>query len=59
MKNVPASAMEAEMGAQFTNWQTGEYLLKNLTEMGHPQPATPVATDNSAVGVVINRTRKQ
>ena len=35
IKNVPASVMEAEMGGQFINFQTGEYLQIIIPEMIH------------------------
>ena len=34
---VFASEMEAKIGAQFTNFQTGEYLQTVLTENGAPK----------------------
>ena len=47
MKNVMASAAEAEMGALFVNGQEVMVLRNILAEMGHPQPPTPIRTDNS------------
>ena len=58
-KNLLVSAMEAEMGSQFTNFQTDEYLRTILTEMGHTHPSTPLVTDSSVVCGVMNLIRKQ
>ena len=59
LKNVLASAMEAELGSLFRNFQKGAAIRTALMEMGHPQPATPVAADNSAATSVVNNTAKQ
>ena len=59
IKNVIVSAMEVEMGDQFINWKTGEYLQTILTQMEHPQPDTLVATGNSMTCVVGNVKSKQ
>jgi hypothetical protein len=59
MRNVLASAMEAEMGGLFKNCQKGAELRTTAIEMKHPQPPTPVATDNSAAESVLNGTAKQ
>jgi hypothetical protein len=51
-----SSAAEAEMGALFINAKEAVYIRSILQEMGHPQPPTPVQTDNStAEGVLNNR----
>jgi hypothetical protein len=59
MKNVVSSAAEAELGALFHNAQTACPLRVALEEMGHPQPATPIQTDNSTASGIINDTVKQ
>jgi hypothetical protein len=59
MRNVLASAMESEMGGLFKNCQKGAELRITAIEMGHDQPPTPVATDNSAAEAVLNGTAKQ
>jgi hypothetical protein len=46
MRNVMASAMEAELGALFHNARDGIPLRTTLIEMGHDQAATPIQTDN-------------
>jgi hypothetical protein len=42
-----ASAAEAELGALFYNAKDGAMLRVILKELGHPQGATPLQTDNS------------
>jgi hypothetical protein len=59
MRNVMASAAEAEAGALFVNCKEGAVLRNTLIEMGHPQPATPVACDNSTAAGIMNKTCKQ
>ncbi len=47
LRNVMASAAEAEIGALYINSQTAEVFRTTLIEMGHPQPPTTIQTDNS------------
>ncbi len=47
-------AAEAELGALYLNAREAVYLCQILTEMGHPQPRTPIQTDNSTADGVIN-----
>jgi hypothetical protein len=55
---VMSSAAEAELGALFINAKEAVHLRRILSEMGHPQPRTPIQTDNStAEGVVNSRVR--
>ena len=54
IKAVMSSAAEAELGALFLNAKEAVYLRQILTEMGHPQPRTPIQTDNSTAEGVIN-----
>ncbi len=42
LKFVVASAAEAELGALFHNCQDGIIFHQTLSNMGHPQPKTPV-----------------
>ena len=50
-----SSAAEAELGALYINAREVIPLRHLLLEMGHPQPPTPIQTDNStALGVVNN-----
>ena len=50
------SASEAEMAALFLNCKTAIPLRIALEEMGHPQPRTPVITDNSSAEGLVNKT---
>ena len=59
MRNVLASATEAEVGALFHNAQDGCMLRTTLIEMGWPQPPTPIQTDNSCAEGIVNDTVKQ
>jgi len=51
---VMSSAAEAELGALFINAKEAVHLRRILLEMGHPQPRTPIQTDNSTAEGVIN-----
>ena len=59
MRNVLASATEAEVGALFHNCQDACMLRTTLDEMGHPQPATRVQTDNACAEGIVNNTVRQ
>ena len=48
IKAVMSSAAEAEIGALFVNARQAVPARQTLEEMGHPQPRTPMQTDNSA-----------
>ncbi len=55
LRFVVTSTAEAELGAIHHNCQTGIIFRLMLTEMGHPQPKTPVHCDNAtAVGIENN-----
>ena len=55
IKAVMSSAAEAELGALYINAREAVPARRLLKEMGHPQPPTPMQTDNStALGVVTN-----
>ena len=55
-KHVTSSTMETELGAFFVNSKLATQLQQMLAEMGHPQPSTPVQTNNStAYGVVTHK----
>jgi hypothetical protein len=55
---VMSSAAEAELGALFINAKEAVHMQRILSKMGHPQPQTPIQTDNStAEGVVNSRVR--
>ena len=44
---VATSAAEAEHGALFLNMQEAQIIHLTIMEIGHPQPPTPIHTDNS------------
>ena len=50
---VMSSAAEAELGALFINAKEAVHIRRILTEIGHPQPRTPIQTDNSTAEGVI------
>ncbi len=54
IKAVMSLAAEAELGALFVNAKEAVYLRQILIEMGHPQPKTPIQTDNTTAEGVIN-----
>ncbi len=52
---VVASVVEVKLGALFHNCQDGIIFWQTLTDLGHPQPKTPVHCDNAtAVGITNN-----
>jgi hypothetical protein len=59
LRNVMASAAEAEIGALYINSQTAEVVRTTLIKMGHPQPPTPVQTDNSTAYGIVNSSIRQ
>jgi hypothetical protein len=46
IRAVMSSAAEAELGALFINAKTAISMRHMLEELGHPQPPTPMQTDN-------------
>ena len=56
IRNVVASAAEAETGGIFYNAQIGLIIRTALTELGHPQPITPLKTDNTTATNFANST---
>jgi hypothetical protein len=59
LRMVRASAAKAEMGAVFLNPKEGVNIQNILASMGHPQPATPLQTDNTTVHTILRSTCKQ
>lgn len=57
--NVMSSATEAETGALFYNAKEATVLRITLEAMGHPQPPTPIQTDNACAAGIVNDTVKQ
>ena len=59
LRVIVASAAESELGALFLNGQKGVALRTTLEELNHPQPPTPIKTDNSsAFGIVNDNVRR-
>jgi hypothetical protein len=54
IKGVIPSAAEVELGALYLNAKEVVYLWQILAKMGHPQPQTPIQTNNLMVEGVIN-----
>jgi hypothetical protein len=60
LRHVMASAAKAKVGALFINGQDAIPLRNTLIELGHPQPPTPIQTDNSSTATgFANNTIKQ
>ena len=59
IKNVMASATEAELAAMFINCREAIPIRDTLKELGHPQPPTPVIKDNVIAKSIIDWTLKQ
>jgi hypothetical protein len=59
LKHVMSSAAETEIGSVFLNGKEATMLRTTLEEMGHPQPTTPLQTDNTTAMGYINDTIKQ
>ena len=52
-------AAEAELGAIFFNAKDGCMLRNTLLDLGHPQPPTPIQTDNACAAGIANETVQQ
>ena len=59
IRNIMASAAEAELGALFLNFQEAVPIRITLEEMGHTQLPTPVQVDNSTALGIATGTIKQ
>jgi hypothetical protein len=59
LRMVVASAVKAEIGALFLNTKEGINIWNILKEMGHPQPATPMKTNNTTAHGILRGTCKQ
>jgi hypothetical protein len=56
---VLSSVTKAELAALFHNGKE-TYAIRNiLAELGHPQPSTPIVTDNSTASGIANDTVRQ
>ena len=56
LRHIMASAAEAEIAALFKNGQEAVVLRNTLRNLGHPQPPTPIKTDNSTAAGIANNT---
>ncbi len=54
IKAVKSLAAEAELEALFLNAKEAVFICQILTKMGHPQPCTPIQTDNMTAEAVVN-----
>jgi hypothetical protein len=59
LRMVVTSAAEAEIGALYLNVNEGVNIWNIMWEMGHPQPATPMQTDNTTAHGILRGTCKQ
>eukprot|EP00957_Ditylum_brightwellii_P147047 11196288-Ditylum_brightwellii.AAC.1 len=59
LKCFMTSAAEAEYGGLYENGIEANPLQMALEEMGHPQPATPIVTDNSTAEGIMNANIQQ
>jgi hypothetical protein len=59
MHEIVSSAAEAELGGLFHNGKDGCPIHTCLEELGHPQPPTPIKTDNTTANGIANDTIKQ
>jgi len=53
IRAVMSSAAEAELGALFINAKTAVSMRQTLIELGHPQPHTPMQTDNATAQALL------
>ena len=59
IRNVMSSSPKAKIAAAFLTAKDAMPTRTALTEMGHPQPGTPLHTDNSTAHGFLNETIKQ
>jgi hypothetical protein len=53
IRAIMSSAAEAELGALFINAKTAVSIRHTLIELGHPQPRTPMQTDNATAHALL------
>jgi hypothetical protein len=53
VRAVMSSAADAELGALFINAKTAVSMRQTLNELGHPQPRTPIQTDNATAHALL------
>jgi hypothetical protein len=56
LKHIFSSVAEAEYSALFVSAKTGTVTRETLKEMGHPQDATELKTDNTTADGIVNKT---
>jgi hypothetical protein len=59
LREVVSSAAEAELAGLFHNGKEACPIRVTLAELGHPQPPTPIVTDNSTAAGIANDSVKQ
>mmetsp|Transcript_23147 Transcript_23147/g.33167 ORF Transcript_23147/g.33167 Transcript_23147/m.33167 type:complete len:88 (+) Transcript_23147:341-604(+) len=60
LRKVLSSATKAELAVLFHNGKEAYPMQIALKEMGHPQPPTPIATDNTiAVGITNDNVKQK
>eukprot|EP00957_Ditylum_brightwellii_P211628 15366396-Ditylum_brightwellii.AAC.1 len=59
IRNIMALAAEAKIWALYAKVQKEKELQTALEEMGHPQPLTPIMTDNTTANRIVSNTVKQ
>ena len=59
LRHVVSSAAEAETSGVFINAQLAIPIRHTLVSLGHPQPPTPIKTDNSTAAGHINSNMQQ
>jgi hypothetical protein len=59
MREVLSSAAKAELAGVFYNGEEACPLRSCLTGLGHPQPQTPIQTDNSTAAGIVSDNVKQ
>ena len=59
VRNVMASASEAEFGAFFNNTKEAVALINTLHEIGHPHTPTPIEVNNSTAVIFVNKQVKK
>ena len=59
LRNIMASAVDAEYGALFLNGQTAVLVRTTLIELHHPQPPTPIQADNYTDVGIMNKSNEQ
>jgi hypothetical protein len=59
MRKIASSTAEAELGTLFHNGKEACSIRTVLEEAGHPQPPTPIETDNNTAAGMANDSTKQ